>query len=302
MITFKINPLGSDGVNVEFRENETLLEIANRSFREYGGTPTPEYLESVLILIDGKEIPSEMWDSLAPGKSNEVVVTIRLSGGNFGQTFKLIAITAIVIGASALLGPGFAVNSPYLYTAIMTAVSIGSSILLNALIPPLGAGNPSGAGKSYNDSQMFAISNQSNAVKRFGEVPKCYGTHRMFPYIAANPYIEYAPNDGLLEQYLVGIYDFGVGTNQVDGIRIGETQLGEFTGVSYNFVDLNKPTVTEDVYWENVLRTSFTLYNGKRSVENYSVAVDGNKDAGDPESEYRVFTHTTLQEKEVVPQ
>src|SRR3990167_7465005 len=96
---------------------------------------------------------------------------------------------------------------------------------------------------------MYSIANQSNAVRRFGTVPKVYGYHKAFPNVAAVPYteLEVDPTTGELVQYLYAIYDFAYGPMTVNDIKIGDTPLNtdNFTDFTFNLVDFNRTLVDE---------------------------------------------------------
>lgn len=79
-------------------------------------------------------------------------------------------------------------------------------------------------------------------------------------------------------QYLYAIYDFGMGTVNVEDIRIGDTPLASasFSDFHYNFVDV-APFVPQDQY-DQGLKTSFQYYRSPRVITPLAVALDATND------------------------
>lgn len=281
MIKFKLNPLKTEHEIIEIPNTILVRELINQVFGRYDHKEL--LLNHAVICIDGKILEECFWDSISVDNDSDVLITLRLRGGDFGQTFKMVAILAIVAVASAYLGPAGAGLSGFAYAGAMVAVTIGTTLAMNALIPPPQAGVESIGVSGYEDSQMFYLTNQSNQIKKYGNVPRAYGYYRMFPMLAAKPYIEFKPNSsGVLDQYLVAVYDFGIGPNLITDMRIGETAMDNFTGIEYNLVDLNKPS-TDEGPWDAALQDNFSIYKGIVDTAIYSVAINEDKvDGGDP--------------------
>ena len=283
MIKIRLNAISSNEVIAEFKEGENLLQLIKRSLNENGlDSEDQNLLEHFCAIVDGKEIPRELWEFCNVEESANVLIAPVIKGGDFGQIFKqvaLIAVTVLSYKLTAGLGP--------IAQGLITAgVSIGSSLALNALIPPPNPGglNDFGGANDYAESQMFSISSQSNAVKKYGGVPKVYGTHRVFPNLAATPYteLETDPSTQKLVQYFYAIYDLGFGPLTVSDIKIGDTPLtlgqspnetGNFADVDYNLVDLNRPTTSEGV-WDDRLESDFQLYKGSVEVEELNIGLN----------------------------
>lgn len=234
-------------------------------------------------VVNGNIIEPELWDKVKLKAEDDVLISPRLQDGEFGQVFKQVAIIAIAIVATIVSKNPALGLTVYEAAFAVAAVTIAASLALNALIPPPGVdlGNLGGLGTDLESSQMYAISGQSNQIKRLGPVPKVYGSHRIFPTLAANPYTELAvnPNTGEIIQYLCAIYDFGLGSPIISDIRIGDTPLSpeSFKEYTYRLVDPNRPVTAEDEF-DSPLSTSFTLYQGDRTVTPLSVALsDGSE-------------------------
>tara|TARA_R110000851_G_scaffold91621_1_gene199970 strand:- start:2975 stop:7225 length:4251 start_codon:yes stop_codon:yes gene_type:complete len=263
--------------DVSFVIGETLDVAAERALKEVldnsvlVGTETLQHFNA---RVNGNIIEHDLWDSILIREADDVILSVRLSGGGDNsqllKTALLIVITVYTGGATAGLG---AIGS-----ALVTAgVSIAASMALNALIPPpepegLGAGGLGTGGPS--ESSMYSISGQSNTAKRYGSVPKTYGIHRTFPNIAAAPYTTLsAGKTGTLVQYYHAIYDFGHGPNTISDIRIGDTPITEYADIDFKLVDINKDPASTAL-WDADLNTEFQLYHGIVKPDNVGITFE----------------------------
>lgn len=158
-------------------------------------------------VVNGHIIEKELWPFTKLQESDLVVISPKITSGDSGQFFKQVAILVISVVASVYLGPEIGEG---IYGALAAAgITLGAALILNALIPPPvpDTGALSG-GSSLADSQMYSIQGQSNEVKRYDIVPKVYGTHRIFPNVAAIPYTELALSDGDYARNVLGNLEF----------------------------------------------------------------------------------------------
>ncbi len=313
MIKIRLNAISSNPIDVQFIEGEKLDSLVKRALKENKiDSEDEKILEHFCVFMEGEEIGREFWEYCLVGDRSSILIAPKIRGGDFGQIFKQVAILAAVAVTAAYTGggglgfTGLGWSSGAVALAA-GAAAIGSTLILNSIIPPPNAGGFGGFGGSndYASSQMFSISSQSNAVKKYGYVPKLYGTHKIFPNVAAAPYteIETDQSTGQLVQYFYGVYDFGLGPMTVGGLKIGDTPINEYADVEYRFVDLNKPTVSEGV-WDEMVNPSFSLYKGEVEQDSTSVAINENEvDGGDP-SDYQVIrnaaTNITSTDQEII--
>lgn len=246
-------------------------------------------------LVNGHRIEPDMWGLVKLKKDHNVLVAPIIKGDDGGSIFKQIVIIAATVAATYFFG---AAGYTGVQLALATsAVTIGTGLLLNALIPPPvpESGALSLGGADIGSSQMYSISGQSNTTRKFNTVPKVYGQHKMFPIVAANPYteLEVDPDTGQLVQYFYAIYDFGFGPVRVENIQIGDTPISDFADVDYNLYDSKKPVASEGP-WDDVTTDSLKYYKG--DVENNSVAVAlaGNRDSGGPQDTWEAIRNSAL--------
>lgn len=275
MIKLKLS-FGKNETEKEFQieDGETLLSAVERSTKE---VPLGEFkLEDVFnVVVNGHIIDHAFWKTISLKEADNILITPKMKDGDFGQILTQVVVIAAIAVASFYFPPAAALGNALL----VAGVAIGATLAMNALIPPpsqdLGGGGLGGGG-SIEDSQMYSITGQSNQMRRLGVVPKVYGTHRVFPTLAANPYTELSvnPDSGEIVQYLVGIYDFGLGTPQLSDLKIGDTPLTSesFEDFRYRLVDPMKPDIDEDDF-DATVNKEFLLYKGDRSTAQLSFAL-----------------------------
>lgn len=302
MIKVRLNAL-QEGFEIPKKDKENLTSLVERVLLENGHkTITPEVLEYLVVFINGMKIDKELWSSVYYEESDSVLVSTVIRGGDFGNIFKQIAVIAAVVVVTAYTGGGglgFA-GLGYSSAAVAgfaAAAAIGTTLLLNSLIPPpnMGFGDIGGLDStSLAASQMYSITGQSNQAKKFGSVPKLYGKHRIYPVIAANPYteIETDPSTGQLVQFFYCIYDFGFGPLYLTDFKLGDTPITEYSDIQYRLVDLNKPSTPEG-FWDNALYSDFQLYKGDIEQDSTSVAINGNEQSGSDISDYQIIRNAS---------
>ena len=241
------------------------------------------------VLVNGHLVDRDFWPVVAIKENDDILVhTILKGNGRSVFNFAVAAVAAVIVGVIVGAGnPAAGWQAGALtFSGIYTALNIINPPTEG--LPELGWGDQ--YSNNYSRSQMFTLESQSNAVKKYGFVPKVYGTFKTFPNVAAAPYtdIEADPTDGKLVQYFTAIYDFGFGPATVSELKIGDTNISEYEDVTYRLVDLNKPTVSEGP-WDDVTYNSFSLYKGEVEQEAFNLAINKNKDDGAGISEYQII-------------
>jgi len=294
MIKFRRIPFSETSVDIPYVAREKADELVRRVLVTQGYAEPERYEDFFHVVVNGFPVEKEYWKYVIIREKDSILVTPKLARGEGAQLFKIIAVAVVAIVVSAATanpGVGGAVASA-LYTA---GAVIGTTLLLNAIIPPPDTGLGSiGTGSSYESSQMYSITGQSNAAKKLGKVPKVYGIHRIFPIVAANPYteIEADPGTGELVQYFYGVYDFGFGPAAISDIKIGDTFIDDYADAQYRLVDFNKPAVNEGP-WDEVLYSDLLFYKGDVERDGTSVALDKNQSAGGPLDDYQAVRNAS---------
>lgn len=278
MIKLRLSALSNAEEIIEYRENETVRATVLRALGIKGIQVLSEnVLDHFCVIVDGHVLERELWDSAEVGEESNILIAPIIMSGDSGRTFIQVA----AIAASIAVGG----QDWGLFYKVAAIVAINYTA--NALIgqPEVGAVPESG---SENESQTYSLSSQSNAVSKYGVVPRVYGTHRIYPKVAANTYTELEADSNLVQNLYV-IYDFGKGPCSVIDLKIGDTLLNStnFAGLEYNLVDLNKPAVAEGP-WDNFTTNAFTIYKNDNQTESLSITLDKNsEDVGVDLSEYQ---------------
>jgi hypothetical protein len=299
MIQLRKNPFSEVQIDVPFVEGETASQLVDRALQANGYELSENVLTHFHVVVNGHVIEKDMWPLCQIREEDNVLIAPRIARGSGGQLFKQIAIISIAIAASVFFGPeaGMGTWEALGAAATVAGITVAGTLLMNALIPPpalpgLGLG---GLGNSTDESQMYTITSQQNAAKKFGYVPKVYGTHRIYPVVAANPYteIEADPATGTLVQYYYAIYDFGFGPADIREIKIGDTSISDYAEAQYRLVDLNKPAVSEG-HWDDVLFDNFVFYKGDVERDGSAFALDKNQsDTGAVLADYQVIRNAS---------
>ena len=148
----------------------------------------------VAAAVDGRPIPQEAWigHTLRDGE----IVTLRrsLAGGGDGRKILHTVLTIAVIVASFYFAPAVATAFAISAAAAQTAILVGGSILVNALLPPPDAprftdsGSPEIAG-----GRGYSSITTQNQARPHQPMLLVLGTHRVFgdlvgelrPYVSA---------------------------------------------------------------------------------------------------------------------
>lgn len=245
------------------------------------------------VLVNGHIVEPEMWEFVVLKEQDNVLIVPSLKSGENGQMFKQFLILVVTLVATAYFPPAASIGN----ALIIAGATIGATLALNALIPPptLEANNGLGGDSGLDSSQMYAITGQSNQVRKFKTVPKVYGSHRIYPPVAANPYTDLEVDSSTKDivQYLYAIYDLGLGPITVEEIKIGDTPINNFSDYQVRLVDLNKPDTSEG-HWDDVLEKDFRYYKSDVEPENVTVTLDGNRSSGGAQDTYEAIRNSAV--------
>lgn len=298
MIRLRLASLGDSqkgDLEISIVDGESLQSAIERSLKPI---PLDEPAANIFqVLLNGHKVESEMWSNTVLKCSDTILVAPIIRGGDDSGLLRTAILIGVTIAASVFLpglGPAFAAGTFGLGLAT-AAVSIATSMLLSGLFPPPVLDSLAGGagGDTLSQSQMYTITNQANTVRKFGTVPQVYGTHRMFPVLAANPYTEIAvdPSSGELVSYYYAIYDFGFGPLQVGGLMIGDTPIQEYSDLKYNYVDLNRPLADEGP-WDTNVKPTFQIYKGDNTTEDLGIAINKNANDGSAPDTYEAVRNS----------
>lgn len=187
-----------------------------------------------ICLIDGEALLRKDWDN--PLHSGIVsFVSLPLGGGKKGGSnpLNVVLMVALVV---ATIYTGGVVGAAYgaVWGGVAAAgVSIGGSMLINALVPPP---KPSLNGMSSSlsaTSPTYSLQAQGNEARLGNPIPVIYGRHLIYPDFASQPYYTYI-ND---EQYVYQLHCIGQGEYNIENIRIEDTPISSFSEITYQIIN-----------------------------------------------------------------
>lgn len=289
MIKLNLRSLGGSPTELDITRGESIEEAVIRAI---DGKVPGNLKEKFVVIHNGVGIEKELWANIFLDETDTVVIAPQLKGDSSGM--RALAMVMIAVTANLVVpGGGFLIGGVTISSGIVVAgVTIAGTLLVSSLIPPSSVSSPE---ESVEKSQMYSITSQSNKVNKRGTVPKVYGLHRIFPNVAAIPYIDYESDaDGKLIQYLYGIYDFGLGPMNISDIRIGDTPITEFSDVEINLFDPNRPAISEGP-WDDALNTGLKYYRGDVNVEDVGVTILKNQNdlPTPPADQFTVIRNTS---------
>lgn len=223
-------PFSNQRVHGKIKEGATIEQIVGAYT---GGKP---HLDAV-VFINDYVIPHENWHCVRP--KSGCVVNIRVvpqgGGGKKNPLASLLSI-ALLVAAPAMSGAllGSMANTTILgglttYGKVLgSVIGMVGNLLVNAIAPPP---RPSNAGNAVNnqaESPTQFIEGARNSVNRYGAIPVCLGTNRMFPPQAALPFQESTGG----KQYVRQLFCWGYGDElELSDIKIGETDISQYREV-----------------------------------------------------------------------
>lgn len=210
-----------------------------------------------VVTINGETIPQNLWPMIKPKQAALVGIVVVPQGGKKKNPFSMVLNIALMVAAPyAVSAMGFAslgltANTlTFAGRMVAGAISMVGSLAVGAL---MGAPKQSRVDSNPAESPTQFIEGAGNAINPYGVVPWVLGRCRMFPPQAAQPYTETSAN----RQYARQLFTWGFGSVVLEDIRIGETPIERYSGVSIAHrlnADLNLGTslYTRDVFTEGL--------------------------------------------------
>lgn len=191
-----------------------------------------------ICFLNGEPLLRAKWNYYPKHDDHLAFLCLPQGGGGGGSNPMRVVLTVAVMVAAYYTG-GLAAGAygAFAGAAAATAVSIGGSMLVNAVIPsPSSSLTSSYSASSAQTSSTYSLNAQGNQAKLGGVIPVLYGRHIIYPDFAAKPYTEYKNN----EQYLHQLHVLTQGFCEVEQIRIDDTPISSFAEVEYQVVNPNE--------------------------------------------------------------
>jgi len=240
-----------------FKKDTSIQELVDRIGL------APVLLDYLTVTLNGNVIPKDDWVRVIATPKNIVRVTVVPAGGGDGKNpLAVIAIIALTVYTGGL-GTSLAAGgmSAYGVAAIQVGIMFVGAMAIQAIFPPTLPS--SAAGMADDSSGFFGITGMRNQLRLNGAIRSVYGTMKVAPDIAANPYVITSGDI----QTLYMLFDFGYGDIEVDDIRIGSTAFSAYGG---------KPPIVHRNYTDGDL----TLYKNRSLSEQHAVELESSYGVG----------------------
>lgn len=225
-MTRHFNPLDAviKPVDITYVEGQTLDKIIMDTVKD------PIHQNLCQISIGGAVIPRQNWAHVKPKAGQILKVQIIPRGRGAAKvlrtvlTIAVIAVAAWVTGGAALglLGGSFGAGT--LGASVLGGlVGVVGQFAINAILPP-----PSPNRQQQEVDPLYTISGTRNQGRSDQVAPLILGRHRFTFDLLSQQYQQVVGEN----TYLVFLACVGVGNYDVQNIRIGDTPITEFNGVT----------------------------------------------------------------------
>lgn len=195
----------------------------------------------IVVRVNGVLITVAEWDSLTPDPGALITIEGVVSGGGGGGSnpVQMVLTVALMVYApymaNYLAGDGFIAaaasnfaGSGFLGSLVTGGIMMAGSMVLGAIFKPNMPSMTNASASIAQESPTYSLSGGSNSIRPYEPLPVVLGTHRIFPDYGSKPYTELEGDD----QYLYQVFNFGIGHLLLSDIRIGETDITTYEGVT----------------------------------------------------------------------
>jgi sulfur carrier protein ThiS len=252
----------------------TVAEMVEDCAIEAGLHPS---ISALHVSLNGHTIPRANWPRIRVKSGVNINVVAVPRGKAIGKILgAIVALVAAVVAPYLAAAIGFTAGTTAFSVAtglIGAGLTMAGSMIVNALFPPA---KP--VSQVDNTKTLYSIGGAQNEATQYGAIPAIFGTHRISPPYAAGPYTEIDGDD----QYLRLLFCVGYGPIAMSDIKIGETPISKFDGVTMEVIEdhiATPPTLyTQPVYEEDVsvlmeFADSWTTRTTADKVEEVSVDI-----------------------------
>lgn len=237
-IVHAVNPICRE---LDRRVIEMDRPISVREWAQYAGAD----LSRSIVCVDGDFWLRDQWERVIPHGAVVAVAPLAHGGGGSNPLATILQIAVLVAGVYT----GGLVTAAYgaAFGALTTAaISIGGSLLVNALVPPA---RVTSSVTGTTTSPTYGLQSTGNSARLLDSIPVVYGRMKVTPDLASQPYTEFNGND----QYLYELFCISQGQIDIESILIGDTPIGNFSEIDYEVVGPNQPVT---LFPDNVVTRS----------------------------------------------
>ena len=226
------NPFNPSARLIEaMNSTETIAGWLDRNQQRVGLVNT-----AFIAIINEKAVLRKDWKArrVEQGETLAFVVLPAGGGGGGKNPLATVASLALFIGAPYLAPSvsGALGLSGGLATKLVTAgIALGGSLLIGALFPPP-APRLREFGNTPAPSPTYSLNARGNQARLGQPIPAIYGSHKIYPDLAAAPWTSYSGN----EQYLHQLHMIGHGEYDINAISIDDTPIANFTEITHQII------------------------------------------------------------------
>ena len=233
------NPVTTEGrTTIDFNIGDTLDQVLGRvvSFDNC----------EIAVFVNGASVPRESWRGFVIEPNDIISARVIMTDGDGGSNpiavvLSIAILVAAPFAAAAILGTTAAAVGATIGGAALTAgIGFVGLLVINSLFPPRLPDNQRGGASKL--PRQYSISGGANRARPYEPLLLLLGSHKLFPDLAAKEYTEYEDDD----QFLFQLFDFGIGNLDIGTLKIGDTDLSDYTSVSTNY-NANQSLVYGDV-------------------------------------------------------
>lgn len=218
--------LASDREQHRITEPLRLVEVVHH----YGITLS----RPVICIHNGEYKLRDSWAEIVVTDRDVVAFVYPLQGGGGSNPLRLVLTIALAVYAPYLaqaIAPSLGIAQGTIgFSLLKAGIGLAGTALINAMVPPPQLPKSRQQAQLAAPSPTYSISAQGNQARIGQAIPVLYGTLRVYPDFAAQPYVEYEDNDQFLYQLFCisqGKVQFGL-----DDVRIEDTHISGF-GTDY---------------------------------------------------------------------
>ena len=204
----------------------------------------------VRLFVDDRLIARENWSTTVPVAGSLIALRVLPTGGGGGKNVlrgvMMVAVLALAVyapfAASGLMGANIGAFGGGLIAA---GVGLGGMLAVNALIPPTTPSYSQSDTVNYN--QNATITGARNSANLYGPIPVVFGELKIYPPLAAEPYVENIGSDSTLRML------FCAGQGEIEileaNCKIGETALTSYSDYEFS---VGYADTIDDIYPDDV--------------------------------------------------
>jgi hypothetical protein len=209
----------------------------------------------VVCYHNGVAVLRKQWSKIVVADKDVVSFVYLPQGGGGSNPLRLILMIGMMVFApylASVMGPMMGITGTMGLSMLSAGISFLGNQLINALIPPPQPPKAQQQAAMASPSPTYTIGAQGNQARIGQAIPVLYGTMKMFPDFAAQPYAEYENN----EQYLYQLFCVSQGSVLLDpnGVMVEDSPISSF-GADYQ-IEIVEPNTSSTLFPIDVYNVS----------------------------------------------